>query len=153
MVRSARKIPPIPSVPDRLAQAVAPRDLVVERRGGVATDLDHVDRVVGAVEGAAAIVMGLDRGRPGGLARRDLRYRFRGREPFLVDVMERERGRAQLRVREEVTDQHPREFDAPRADERDLGRVGHDVPPIGDPLYPLGHAGSSDQSSVSWRRA
>ena len=57
MVRRPRMMPPMPErVGDRLAQAEALRDLEVGHRARlVAADLDHVDRVVGAVERGAAI--------------------------------------------------------------------------------------------------
>ena len=109
-------------VGDRLAQAELLRDLEVgDRARLVAADLDHVDRVVGAVE----------RGAPVG-GRDDLGGRvervgdppgdeLRRREPLGVDVEQRDLGAGELLVAEDVAEQVAGEHRAAGADERDLG--------------------------------
>ena len=106
-------------VADRLAQAVGGRDLEVEQGGRVAADLDHVDHVVGAVERAAAVEMGLDARlcaeRRGGVAG----HRLGDREPLGIDVVKRDLAVAQLGEREDVAQQVLGELDASRTHEDD----------------------------------
>ncbi len=129
-------------VGDGLAQAELLRDFEVgDGRGLVATDLDHVDRVVSAVE----------RGPPVG-GRDDLRLRVEcicdaagdergGLEPFGVDVEQRDLGVGELLVPEDVTEQVAREHSAARADEHDLGHA-RNLPARGG-LNPCGGCGSA----------
>src|SRR5439155_23703516 len=122
--QAAHDAPDPDRVGDRLTEPVALRDLEVAQRRLVPTDLDLVDQVVGAVEGARAVrvcrdtVAGVQPSDD--LARRALSVA----EPLLVDVVQRELERAgELRIRTEVGQDVPRELDAARADDRDLRRA------------------------------
>ena len=92
-----RKMPPDPErVADRLAQAVARGNLVVEHGRGMAADLDHVDRRSrrrpARAGGRRAPRCSAPRPPPAPCPR-DLRRR---REPLLIDVVERQGDLAQL---------------------------------------------------------
>ena len=69
-VRSARKMPPMPSVSAIVCRTpVARGDLEVEQRRLVAADLHHVEHEVGAVERRAPVEVRADRGAGAALAR------------------------------------------------------------------------------------
>ncbi len=92
----------------------------------MASDLNHVEDVVGILERPAPIEVGADHRRGVALAGDVGRHRLGGREPVGVDVVERELGAAELRVVEDVPDQVPREDHASGADERD-SRAAHSL--------------------------
>ena len=106
-------------VGDRLAEAVAGRDLEVLERRLVAADLDHVEDVVGALEGRAPVEVRADPGRGAAHTRDVGGHRLCGGEPVRVDVVQRDLDAAQLRALEDVAEQVLREDDAPGADEGD----------------------------------
>ena len=122
-------------VADRLADAVAGRDLVVAHRRRVAAHLHAVDDVVGAVERLAAIERrGHARVRAERLrdaARRSARPCPRRSESMSWSAISLS---ARLGEREDVAEQVAGELDAARADERDLGHGdpgGRRVPAVG----------------------
>ena len=136
-------------VGDGLAQAELLRDLEVgDGARLVAADLDHVDRVVGAVERGAAVG-----GRRRSSARRVERVgdaagdELRRLEPFGVDVEQRDLGVGELLVSEDVAEQVAREHRAARADERDLGHARR-LPACGR-LTPCGGCGSAARGTGS----
>ena len=150
IVRSPRMIPPMPSVsaivwrrPNCFGTS---KSMTVARL--VAADLDHVDRVVGAVERGAPI---------GG--RGDLRLGASSAsatrratssdvvEPFGVDVEQRDLGVRELLVAEDVAEQVAREHRAARADERDLGHARR--LPAGGRLTLWGGCGSAARGTGS----
>ena len=102
-------------VADRLAQAVGRGDLEVEQGGRVAADLDHVDHVIGAGEGAATVEVGLDPRRGPERAGRVAGHRLAHRQTLRVDVVQRDLGVVQLGEREDVAEQVLRELDTARA--------------------------------------
>ena len=77
-------------VADRLAQAVAGRDLEVAQGRGVPADLDRVDDVVGAVQRGAAVERAPSMRRPRAerASASSARQRLGGREPLGVDVVQ-----------------------------------------------------------------
>ena len=114
-------------VGDCLAQAVLLRNLEVDHRARlVAADLNHIDRVVRAVERGAAI------GRRGDARRRPdrrgdaMRDDLRDAQPLGINIHQRDLAPGQFGVREDIAEQILREDDAPRADHRDLR---HCAPP------------------------
>ena len=121
-------------VADRLADAVAGRDLVVAHRRGVAADLDAVDHVVGAVERLAAVERGGDLRLRAERLGDSVREQLCGLEPLRVDVVQRDLARGELGEREDVAEQVAGELDAARADERDLGHLVPNQPGRGGRL-------------------
>ena len=119
-VRSARKIPANPErVCDRLAYSVALRDIEVLQRRLVATDLHHVEHVVGALERCRAIEVGRDAGGRTKLPCCCSRYCLGRVEAVGVDVVQCDLDRLQLREREDVAEQMAGEDDAAGSHERD----------------------------------
>ena len=101
-------------VGDRLAQAELLRHLEVgDRARFVAADLDHVDRVVGAVERGAPVGGRRDLGRRVERVGDPAGDELRRREPFGVDVEQRDLGVGELLVPEDVAEQVAGEDGAP----------------------------------------
>src|SRR5205823_1065976 len=86
----------------------------------VAADLDHVDRVVGAVERGAAIGRRPDLGRRSERVGDPTGYQLRRLEALGVDVEERDLRLGELLEAEDVAEQVAGEDRAARADERNL---------------------------------
>ena len=117
-------------VTDGLLQAVLLRDLEVGDGGGlVAADLDRVQHEAGAVERGAAVGAGGDDGRDAERARDAVRDLLGQAEAVGVDVVQRDLGPGEFRVRQQVTQQVAGEHGAAGTDERDLQaavRGGHE---------------------------
>jgi hypothetical protein len=110
-------------VGDRLAQAVAGRDREVGAGGLVHADLDDVDDEVGVREGRAAVEVRGDL-RFGAAYLGDVPGRaLRRREPFRVDVVQRDPGVGEFGEGEQVGEQALREHHTAGADEGDPSRA------------------------------
>ncbi len=108
-------------VGDGLAQTVAFGDLEIGDRGGLVTaDLDHVDGVISAVEGGAAVGCRFDgrvhAQRPSDFAGDD----FDGVQPVGIDIVQSDGRIAQLSEAEDVNQQVFGEDNATCADEGDF---------------------------------
>jgi hypothetical protein len=110
-------------VADRLAHAVAGWDLEVAHRRLETADLDLVDDEVRPLQRRPAVEVGLER---------EVRARDpvdvvsdprRSVQPAGIDVVQRDGEVGEVGVCREVGEQHPRELDAARSDERDLGHA------------------------------
>ena len=135
-------------VGDGLAQPELLRHLEVgDGARLVAADLDHVDRVVGAVERGAPVGGGDDLGRRVERVGDPAGDELRRREPFGVDVEQRDLRLGELLVAEDVAEQVAREHGAARADERDLGHARR--LPGGGRLTPCGGCGSGARGTGS----
>ena len=110
-------------VADRLAQAVTLGDLEVTHGRVVTADLDLVDHEVGALERRAPLEVGLEREVRPGDAVDVVGDPRRGLQPAGIDVVQGDGEVGELRVGREVGEQHPRELDTSRSDERDLGHA------------------------------
>jgi hypothetical protein len=106
-------------VADRLAQAVARRQLEVGDRRRDAADLDHIDDEVSAVEGFAPVEGRADRGSRAEPFVQLSRCALGHGEPGGVDVVQGQFDALQFGKAEQVGDELAGEDDASRADEGD----------------------------------
>jgi len=112
-------------VGDGLAQAVLLGDLEIDDGGGlVAAHLDHTDRIIGAIECAAAVGGGFDGRVPvdglGDFIGDDLR----GLQTLWIDIEQADGAIGQFREAENIIEQVTSEYGAPCADKCDFC---HDV--------------------------
>ena len=105
-------------VGDGLVQPVGLWDVEVGERRCVTANRDHVHDSVGSFERGAAIDRYADGRTRAVLVCRESRDLLGGRQPRLVDVVEREFDLTQLGEREQVTHEVARELDRPGPDER-----------------------------------
>ena len=108
-------------VGDGLLQAVLARDLEVQERRLVHSDLDHDDDEVRAFKGGAPVQVLLDLGFGLELTRGPAGHHSRGLEALRVYVVQRDRSTPQVGELEDVGQQVLGELDATGADERYLG--------------------------------
>ncbi len=108
-------------IADRLPQPVPLRNLEVDHGGRlVAADLDHVDDVVGSIQGAPPVCRRLDHWGRSGCLGNAMDHLLRDFKPLTVNVHQGDGCLVQLGKGEQITQQRPCEDGAPGTDKGDL---------------------------------